>query len=112
MIARRDWTNQWWTHARDRDELVTSEAVLNELGRGGHPRRGDCLALVSGLKLLPIDGAIAETIEGYLSHRLMPRDPLGDALHLALASHHRCDFLASGTAATSPTRTSSTTSVE
>jgi hypothetical protein len=21
------------------------------------------------------------------------RDPLGDALHLALASHHRCDFL-------------------
>ena len=23
----------------------------------------------------------------------MPKDPLGDALHLALASHHKCDFL-------------------
>jgi predicted nucleic acid-binding protein len=23
----------------------------------------------------------------------MPRDPLGDALHLALASHHKCDYL-------------------
>jgi hypothetical protein len=23
----------------------------------------------------------------------MPADPLGDALHLALASYHRCDFL-------------------
>ena len=93
MIARREWTNQWWTRAHDRDELVTSEAVLNELSRGGHPRQEDCLALLSGLRLLPIDSAIAETIEGYLSHRLMPLDPLGDALHLALASHHRCDFL-------------------
>jgi len=65
MIARRDWTNQWWTRARDRDELVTSEAVLNELSRGGHPRQEDCLALVNGLRLLPIDGAITETIEGY-----------------------------------------------
>jgi len=23
----------------------------------------------------------------------MPSDPFGDALHLALASYHRCDFL-------------------
>ena len=23
----------------------------------------------------------------------MPRDPAGDALHLALASYHKCDFL-------------------
>lgn len=23
----------------------------------------------------------------------MPQDPLGDALHLALASYHKCDFL-------------------
>jgi HTH-type transcriptional regulator / antitoxin HigA len=23
----------------------------------------------------------------------MPKDPLGDALHLALASYHKCDFL-------------------
>ena len=93
MVSRREWTNQWWARAVGRDELVTSEAVLNELGRGGHPRREDCLALLSGLSLLPIDRAIAETIEGYLAHHLMPRDPLGDALHLALASHHRCDFL-------------------
>jgi hypothetical protein len=26
-------------------------------------------------------------------HKLMPVDPFGDALHLALASYHRCDFL-------------------
>ena len=28
-----------------------------------------------------------------LAHKVMPADPFGDALHLALASYHRCDFL-------------------
>ena len=94
MVARREWTKQWWSRAHGQDELVTSEAVLNELGRGDHPRRQECLALVGDLSMLPIGRAIAETVEAYVSHHLMPRDPLGDALHLALASHYRCDFLA------------------
>jgi predicted nucleic acid-binding protein len=29
----------------------------------------------------------------HVKHKLMPRDPVGDALHLALASYHKCDFL-------------------
>ena len=74
-----------WSRARQ---------CFNELGRGGHPRRQECLALLDDLSMLPIGRAIAETVEAYVSHRLMPRDPLGDALHLALASHYRCDFLA------------------
>lgn len=93
MIARREWTRLWWKNSGGRDELVTSEAVLNELSRGDHPHRKDCLALLEDLSLLRTDYAIAETVEAYVSHHLMPRDPLGDALHLALASHHRCDFL-------------------
>ena len=37
--------------------------------------------------------AIADIVEAYIQHRLMPADPLGDALHLAIASYHKCDFL-------------------
>ncbi len=29
----------------------------------------------------------------YIKHQLMPKDRLGDAAHLALASLHKCDFL-------------------
>ena len=36
---------------------------------------------------------MAEIVEAYIQHQLMPNDPLGDALHLALASYHKCDFL-------------------
>jgi predicted nucleic acid-binding protein len=94
MVARRTWTREWWAAASPRDEIVTSEAVLDELTVGDHPHRADCLAMVADLPLLSIEPAIAETVEAYIAHKLMPRDPSGDALHLALASHYRCDFLA------------------
>jgi predicted nucleic acid-binding protein len=93
MVARREWTRDWWLAASSRDELVTSEAVLEELGAGEHPHRMDCLAMVADLPLLAFEPAVAETVEAYIAHQLMPRDPAGDALHLALASHYRCDFL-------------------
>lgn len=43
--------------------------------------------------MLAITPAIAEIVEAYVQHHLMPADPTGDALHLALASFHKCDFL-------------------
>ena len=37
---------------------------------------------------------VAEIVEAYITRKLMPNDPTGDALHLALASFHRGDVLA------------------
>lgn len=45
------------------------------------------------LPILAAEPAIFEIVEAYIQHRVMPADPLGDALHLAFASYHRCDFL-------------------
>jgi hypothetical protein len=45
------------------------------------------------LPVVAVDAAALEIVQAYLRHRVMPADPLGDALHLALASYHRCDFL-------------------
>ena len=94
MVARRSWTREWWVKALDRDEIVTSEAVIDELSAGEHPRREECLAMVADIPLVAIDLAVSETVEAYIAHKVMPRDPGGDALHLALVSHYRCDFLA------------------
>lgn len=92
-LARRQWTRRWWQLAPDRYALVTSNAVLDELREGDYPSREPALALVAELPLLEITEAVAEIVAGYVRHRLMPADPAGDALHLALASYHRCDFL-------------------
>ncbi len=92
--ARRLWTRRWWEVGRDRYSMVTSDAVLDELREGDYPSREPALALVVGLPVfLEITEAVAEIVAGYVRHRLMPADPAGDALHLALASYHRCDFL-------------------
>lgn len=93
MVARREWTRLWWANAARKHEVVTSEAVHDELSRGQYETREACLDLVKGLPLLAIVPPVAEIVEAYFAHQLMPRDPAGDALHLALASYHRCDFL-------------------
>jgi hypothetical protein len=92
-VARREWTRRWWDLARDRYALVTSDAVLDELREGEYPSRESALALVAELPILEITEAVAEIVAGYVRHRLMPADPAGDALHLALASYHKCEFL-------------------
>ena len=67
--------------------------MLDELSQGPANRSGDWLSLVDGLPLVPVEPAIADIVDAYLTHRVMPADPVSDALHLALASYHKCDFL-------------------
>lgn len=93
MVARREWTRAWWGAASHTHQLFTSPAVVEELRRGEFPSREDCLALIGDLPVLAVEPAILEIVEAYIDRRLMPADPAGDALHLALASYHRCDFL-------------------
>lgn len=93
IVARREWTRLWWSDAREHYELVTSPAVLNELGESSLDRRADRLALLRNIPLLPLDEAVLEIVQVYIRHKLMPADPGGDALHLAVAAYHKCDFL-------------------
>jgi len=94
IVARRQWTREWWDAAQGRHELVTSEAVVDELAQGRSDRVADRLALVADLPRLEVVPEVADIVEAYVRHRLMPADPAGDALHLAIASYHKCDFLA------------------
>lgn len=78
----------------DRYELVSSPAVLDELASGPAQRSKEWLALIADLPLLTVQSSILEITKAYIIHKVMPADPAGDALHLALASFHKCDFLA------------------
>jgi hypothetical protein len=93
MVARRHWTVEWWNIQSIRYELVTSIPVIEELERGKHPKKDEALQLIAGLPLLPIEDGIYDLVDAYIENRVMPKDPRGDALHLALASYHHCHFL-------------------
>lgn len=93
MVARKMWTREWWDQYRTEYTLVTSEAVLEELQNGDYPNKEQVTALVDEIPLVHIEPAIRDIVETYIQHTVMPRDPVGDALHLAIASYHKCDFL-------------------
>ncbi len=93
IVARRGWTRRWWAGAPGRYNLVTSEAVFDEISQGIPEHAEARRSLVAGLPLLAIEPAITEIVATYIRHKLMPAGPRGDALHLALASYRRCDFL-------------------
>lgn len=93
MIARREWTREWWNERRTAYELVISDAVIDELGRGDHPVKEKAIELIQELEVLEIIPEIGEIVEAYIRNKVMPKDPVGDAMHLALASFYKCDFL-------------------
>ncbi len=94
-IARRNWTQEWWNNERNNYEVWTSPAVLDELRRGSYnpTKKSDCLDLLSNTALLRIEADIALIVETYIRHKVMPANAGGDALHLAIASWHKCDIL-------------------
>ena len=93
FVAMRNWTRSWWDESRKELECHTSEAVFHELESGEHPEKEAKLMLIRDLVLLEITDDIRDIVEVYISHCLMPKDELGDALHLAVASFHKMDYL-------------------
>ena len=93
MLARRNWTREWWDLHSNSYSLVTSEPVLEELNQGNFPNKSKALSLMESVSILPVEQLIIEIVDTYLNRKLMPQNPAGDALHPAVASYHKCDFL-------------------
>ncbi len=93
MVARKNWTHRWWKQHRTQYELFTSDGVIAELSEGEYPSQADAINLMDGIQRLEAIDEIADIIDVYIDNHLMPRERLGDALHLAIASYYKCDFL-------------------
>jgi len=89
-IAR---TRQWWDEQRGDYECFISLVVLDELSAGEYSTKAACLALVAELPLLDVLPEVVDIAEAYRARRLMPKDPAADAVHLALASYYRMEYL-------------------
>jgi predicted nucleic acid-binding protein len=87
------WTRQRWDRFAGEFDLLTSDAVIAELSRGAGEKTNERIALLDGLQLLEITDEVEEIAAVYIKNLVMPSDPTGDALHLALASFYRADVL-------------------
>lgn len=89
---RRDLTIRWWEHELGSYEPFVSLLVQRELERMPGARRASYLKLVEELPRLEITDEAAILAEGYISRGIFHRKYIADALHVALASHHKIDF--------------------
>ena len=83
MVARRNWTRDWWDNHSHNYELVISDPVLDELERGVYPNQEEALKLIDGLPFLAVNEEVIEIAKVYIANKTMPKDPTGDAIHLA-----------------------------
>lgn len=67
--------------------------VTSELRNGDHPRKSEKLALLQAVPMLAKTAEIELIAATYVQRFLMPSRALGDAFHLAFASHYHCDIL-------------------
>jgi predicted nucleic acid-binding protein len=92
-VLRRDLTIRWMEHELLEYEAFTSILVQRELERLDEPHRSSYLNLIKFIPRLELTDEAAILADGYISRGIFHRRFLADALHVALASYHKIDYL-------------------
>ena len=90
---RRDITIRWWEHELAEYNVYSSMLVQRELERIAEPHRSGYLNLIRPLKYLDLAEEVAILAEGYIERGIFHRKFIADAIHVALASFHKIDYL-------------------
>jgi predicted nucleic acid-binding protein len=90
---RRDLTIRWWERELSEYRAVVSPLVARELERVPEPHRTGYLKLVAPLEQVELSEEAAILAEGYVTRGIFHRKYIGDALHVAIASVHKIDYL-------------------
>jgi len=90
---RRDLTIRWWEHEMSDYRAVVSPLVARELERVPEPHRSSYLNLVNPLEQVELTEEASILADGYVSRGIFHRKYIADALHVAIASCHKIDYL-------------------
>lgn len=90
---RRDLTIRWWEHELSEYRAFSSILVTRELEHLSEPHRTGYLKLVEPLKKLEMTDEVAILAEGYVERGIFHRKYIADAIHVALASYHKIDYI-------------------
>ncbi|RKU14901.1 hypothetical protein C6501_07415 [Candidatus Poribacteria bacterium] len=92
-LIRQKLTRQWWSEYADIFTLTSSSAVVAELERGSRQATLDRLALLEGIEMFKPTVESVQIAQIYIDRLIMPKEPQGDALHLAIASFQQIDVI-------------------
>ncbi len=86
-------TRLWWDNESNNYDVLTSEAVLQELSEGNYPKKEQIIKFMSEIILLESVLELEHITSFYIENYVMPRSLIGDAVHLAYASYYKIDYL-------------------
>ena len=92
-LIRQKLTRQWWDEYANQFILTSSTAVIQELRRGSEQITQKRISLLEGIELFDPTVRISQIAQVYIDRLIMPQEPQGDALHLAITSFHKVDIL-------------------
>ena len=93
QASRQLATREWWDGGCSGFDLVTSTETLNEAGEGDLEMAEARLALLRGMRTVPVTEEASDVARMLVATGLVPAIASPDAVHIALASVHQIDFL-------------------
>ena len=91
--GQQQTTRNWWSLRRDAFQCVTSDETLAEAARGDAEQGRLRLAALTGLPVLSITIEAENLAAEFLRTGALPPDARSDAVHLAVATVARTDYL-------------------
>jgi hypothetical protein len=86
VAAHQQITREWWER-RDRFELLSSQAVLDEAARGDTDAAARRMGLLAEIPVLTISDEVIEFAERLLRAGVVPAKVHSDAIHIADGCH-------------------------
>ena len=93
LAAHQEVTRQWWEGRRKGFDLQISQFVLNEAAGGDAVMAKKRMALLKGIRQLPVTDEVIELGRALIADGLLPPKAGIDALHIAVASVYETDVL-------------------
>ncbi len=91
--ARQKITYDWWDSERRKFGIFISELVLAECSRGDKKAAKLRLRIAKDIPILKITKECVELANLFFTKALLPEIARNDALHIAIATHYKMDFL-------------------
>ncbi len=91
--AKQAATRDWWDSGCSGLRLFTSLETILEASKGDEQMVSDRLLLLKLIPILVMPDEALEMARGLISAGIVPEKAASDALHIAVASWHRIDYL-------------------
>lgn len=90
--AHQQITQAWWEKRFDY-ELFVSQSVWQECAAGDADAAERRLSVLESIAVLGITEEVIELAESFINQKLIPAKAIEDAVHIAVATWHRVNFL-------------------